>query len=176
MIVSFSLLLPEIQNIHFCTYEQVSRLLRDDIVDAGLIIHETRFTFNRDGFHEVVDLGELWEQNYSLPLPLGGIIAKRSLGQEILNDITHALQASLEHALEDPKTAQKYILEHSIEKDPEVVKRHIDLYVNEETRHLSSEGCAAIEKLFELGRKQNLLPPYSDGWLFEWETSKQTAS
>jgi len=168
------LLLPEIRNTHFCTYEQVSRLLRDGVVDAGVIIHETRFTFSRDGFTEVADLGELWEQQHGLPLPLGGVVAKRSLGQETLNDITRAMQASLDQALSDPQAAQKYILEHSIEKDPEVVKSHIELYVNEETRHLSSQGRAAIETLFELGREKQLLPPFSGEWLFHWETSKQT--
>lgn len=158
----------------FCTYEQVPSLIQSGRVDCGLIIHESRFTFQQQGFLEIADLGVLWENTYHLPLPLGGIVAKRSLGPVVLNDLSRILQESLKTAQAAPHCALPYILEHSIEKDVQVVNGHIDLYVNEETACLSEEGCAAIDQLLTLGKEQHLIPRYAHDWLFDQKEIHQT--
>ncbi len=165
---------PTVEKL-FCPYDQVTRLIRSGRVDCGLIIHETRFTFQQDGFVEIADLGQVWEDRYHLPLPLGGIVAKRSLGQETLNDITRIIQASLRVAMQDPEACQQYILEHSIEKNRDVIRQHIDLYVNNETVELSEQGRAAITQLLALARENDLIPPSNIEWLFELERPYETS-
>ncbi len=159
---------PSIEK-HFCTYDQVPRMIRSGIVDCGIIIHETRFTFLDSGFVEIADLGELWENRYHLPLPLGGIVAKRSLGQETLNDLTNIIHASLKSAYQNPKSSHDYILMHSIEKEPDVIRKHIELYVNEDTSRLTEKGRAAIDKMLQLAREHDLIPPHNKDWLFQVE-------
>ncbi len=163
----FDLLCPAGATKHFCTYDEISPLLQQGTVDCGLIIHETRFTFEREGLHEVADLGQLWEETYHLPLPLGCLVAKRSLGAELIDDITKTLQRSILMAREDPALAQNYVIEHSIEKDLNVVRDHIRLYVNEESIMLSEAGQASIAKLLELARAKGLTPESDRDWLFE---------
>ena len=155
------LLMPNPKKVIFCTYEQVVPMLASGEVDAGLIIHETRFTFEKMGFKQIVDLGEFWERKYNLLLPLGGIVAKRELGEEVLEEITNAIQASLNWAWEiqgKDKAFLDYVLQHSQEKEPKVVQQHIDLYVNQESLALSDCGVKSIEKLLSLARGKGLLP------------------
>ncbi len=165
----FNVLLDPATEKHFCTYDQVLRMIRSGLVDCGLIIHETRFTFQDSGFVEIADLGDLWESRYHLPLPLGGIVAKRSLGQETLNDISAIIQASLKLAYQDPQCSRDYVFMHSIEKEPEVIRKHIELYVNQDTLGLTEKGRAAIDKLLQLAREHDLIPPNTNNWLFEVE-------
>jgi 1,4-dihydroxy-6-naphthoate synthase len=167
----FNILIDPAADKYYCHYDQVEGLVRSGIVDCGVIIHETRFTYQLSGFVEIADLGQLWEGRYSLPLPLGGIIAKRSLGQEALNDITQTIQASLQYALQHPDDSEQYILDHSIEKNRDIIKKHIELYVNNETLNLSDRGRAAIDKLLQLGRESDFLPKSDDDWLFDFEGS-----
>lgn len=129
----------------FCTYDAIEDLVSQRVVDAGVIIHETRFTFQDRGFVEVADLGGVWEERYRLPLPLGGIVAKRQLGQKILSQCAAALRRSLEAG--DSRECREYILRHSREKDASIVQQHIATYVGEETRALSRVGEAAIRQL-----------------------------
>jgi 1,4-dihydroxy-6-naphthoate synthase len=151
----------------FCTYDKVVDLLNKQEVDAGLIIHETRFTFLRQGFVEVVDLGTLWQERYDLPLPLGGIVAKRALGLERLQTINGLLAESLDYASRYPEQALPFIRAHSQETDREVVQSHIDLYINDETRSLSAQGRKSIETLFRAARERHLLPPSAHAWLLD---------
>lgn len=162
----FNLLIDPAVDKQFCRYDEVVRLVRSGLVDCGLILHETRFTYEQEGFVQIVDLGELWEQRYQLPLPLGGVIAKRSLGQEMLNDITTTLRASLEHARAHPELSLDYTIDSCIEKNSQIAQKHVDLYVNQETHGLSETGRAAIDKLFTLAQEQNLLPSTIYDWLF----------
>ncbi len=129
----------------FCTYDKIGPLLKQGSVDAGLIIHESRFTFQKEGFYEIADLGELWERATALPLPLGGLALSRELPS---SQVCTILQQSYDFAKEFPEAIKEEILHYSQEKDLSVVKAHIDLYVNEETRSLSSLGKKAIEELF----------------------------
>lgn len=135
---------------HYCTYDQVMPLLKSGAVDAGVIIHESRFTFAKAGFHEVVDLGVLWEKKTSLPLPLGCIVAKRDLGKEMWETITLQIQNSLTFGWENPELCAPYILQHSQEMENSVIEKHIQLYVNQETYLLSDNGIKAVETLLQM--------------------------
>ena len=138
----------------FTTYENIIPMIQNEEVDCGIIIHETRFTFMDAGLIEVADLGSLWEKTTTLPLPLGGLFAKRGLGSEKLDLLTHTLRKSLEHAWKNPQDSQEYILQNSQEKHFPIVKQHIDLYVTSETLNLSEKGITSIEKLLDLPHKE----------------------
>lgn len=131
----------------FCRYDEIAHLLKTGQVDAGLIIHESRFTFAREGFVEICDLGELWHRQTALPLPLGGIAVKKELSALYKNSLTKALQASLDYSWQQPEKALSYILEHSRIKEKDVVNAHILLYITEDTREISPQGLQAIDIL-----------------------------
>ena len=114
-------------------------------VDAGLVIHEARFTYRDHGLSCLADLGEWWEGDTGLPIPLGAIVARRDLGAGALAELTGLIRASVEAAWADPEASAGYVLEHAQEMDPEVAKSHIALYVNEFTRDLGAEGLAAVD-------------------------------
>src|SRR5689334_14512930 len=113
-------------------------------VDAGLIIHESRFTYPQHGLVKVVDLGEWWEETTGLPIPLGGILARRSLGDETIRAIDQALRRSVEHAFAHPADSREYVRAHAQEMDDAVTQQHIDLYVNRFSVDLEDEGERAI--------------------------------
>jgi 1,4-dihydroxy-6-naphthoate synthase len=162
------LLCPTPKEKIFCLYNEINPLLNQNSVDCGLIIHESRFTFAQQGFHEIADLGMLWEQTYRCPIPLGCIAAKRDLGEPLLTAISKSIQQSLSYAWKHPMDSREYILQHSNEKDPKVIQDHIRLYVNEETSSLSSNGIKAINTLFHEARGLKLIPSSKKEWLFSF--------
>jgi 1,4-dihydroxy-6-naphthoate synthase len=127
--------------------------------DAGVIIHESRFTFGTYGLCKVLDLGEWWEGETGLPIPLGGILARRALGPELIRRIDAALRQSVEYAFAQPQEARAYIRAHAQELDPHVIEQHIALYVNEFSRDLGNEGERALQELFTRAERRGLLPP-----------------
>lgn len=146
----FQDLLPIPKKKIFCLYHEVFDLL--DEVDAAIVIHESRFTFEKRGFYELADLGTLFSQKYHLPLALGALALKNGEGSK-KELIIAGLRKSLIYAKNHPEDALKFVLEHSQEKDLSIINQHISLYVNNETEKLSWQGIKAIEKIFELGRK-----------------------
>jgi len=125
-------------------------------VDAGLIIHESRFTYAQKGLVKLADVGEIWEKRTGTPTPLGGIIAKRSLGEEMLRKINRIMRRSVEYAFENPKSSLDFIRANAQEMDEEVMYKHIELYVNNYTLSLGEEGRRSVNKLFEIaGKKGN---------------------
>ncbi len=162
------LLCPEPAQKIFCTYDQIGEMIANGNADCGLIIHESRFTFKQQGFLEIADLGNLWEQQYQLPIPLGGIFAARNLGTQALNQISKAIQDSYLYARQHPETAHAYILENSQEKDSKVIQQHIELYVNQQTYALSAAAKEAIALLLRLAAEKKLLSlPANIPWLHE---------
>jgi 1,4-dihydroxy-6-naphthoate synthase len=137
-------------------FPQIMPAVRDGLVDAGLVIHEARFTYAAFGLTSVVDLGEWWEADTGLPIPLGAILAKRDLEVDRLAEI---VRASVEHAFADPSASKKFVAEHAQEMDPEVQARHIALYVNEFSLDLGTEGYAAIDGLLGRAARAGLVPP-----------------
>ncbi|MBP0461454.1 MULTISPECIES: 1,4-dihydroxy-6-naphthoate synthase [Streptomyces] len=143
-------------------FNEIMPAVRDGKVDAGLVIHEARFTYQNYGLHSLADMGEHWESTTGLPIPLGAIIAKRSLGAETLRALADAATASVRMAWDAPEVSRPYVLEHSQELEPSVADQHIALYVNEFTAELGDEGYAAIRGLLERAAAEGLVPPVAE--------------
>ncbi|WP_027092578.1 1,4-dihydroxy-6-naphthoate synthase [Cohnella thermotolerans] len=137
-------------------FHEIMPAVRDGRIDAGLVIHEARFTYPSYGLSMMADMGSWWEQDTGLPIPLGAIIAKRTLDAKAIADWT---RASVRYAWAHPEQSQSYVLSHAQEMSPDVAKQHIDLYVNEFTENLGDDGFAAIEALLVRAAKENLVPP-----------------
>lgn len=140
-------------------FHEIMPAVRDGKVDAGLVIHEARFTYQDYGLHKVADMGEHWEKTTGLPIPLGAIIAKRSLGAETLTTLARTIRTSVRAAWDDPEFSRPYVLEHAQEMDPGVADQHIGLYVNEFTAELGEDGYAAIRGLLTRAAAEGLVPP-----------------
>jgi 1,4-dihydroxy-6-naphthoate synthase len=140
-------------------FHEIMPAVRDGKVDAGLVIHEARFTYQDYGLHSLADMGEYWESTTGLPIPLGAIIAKRSLGEETLRLLAESARASVRMAWDDPEASRPYVLEHAQEMDPAVADRHIGLYVNEFTADLGDDGYAAVRGLLTRAAAEGLVPP-----------------
>ena len=125
---------------------------------AGVIIHESRFTYQRHGLHQVLDLGQWWEEDSGYPIPLGGILAKRSLGNELINKIDRSLRKSIEYAYANPDEPQSYIKQHSQELEDDVVRSHIGLYVNDFSLDLGDEGIEAVTCLLQRAEQRGIIP------------------
>ncbi|HEX8694906.1 MAG TPA: 1,4-dihydroxy-6-naphthoate synthase [Longimicrobium sp.] len=126
-------------------------------VDAGLIIHESRFTYPAHGLAKVIDLGEWWEQTTGLPIPLGGILARRGLGAGTIRAVDDAVRRSVEHAFADPAASRAYVRAHAQELDDAVTQQHIDLYVNHFSADVGPEGERAIEEIFARARAAGII-------------------
>jgi 1,4-dihydroxy-6-naphthoate synthase len=126
-------------------------------LDAGLIIHESRFTYPEHGLVKLVDLGEWWEGTTGLPIPLGGILARRTLGEATIRAIDDAIRRSVEHAYAHPEAWQHYVRAHAQEMDEAVQRQHIDLYVNRFTLDVGDEGERAIRELFARARAAGIV-------------------
>ncbi|MGA4849630.1 1,4-dihydroxy-6-naphthoate synthase [Streptomyces sp. G5(2025)] len=140
-------------------FDQIMPAVRDGKVDAGLVIHEARFTYRNYGLHRLADMGEHWEATTGLPIPLGAIIARRSLGAATLERLAEAARASVRMAWDDPEASRPYVLEHAQEMDPTVADQHIGLYVNEFTADLGEDGYAAVRGLLTRAAAEGLVPP-----------------
>jgi 1,4-dihydroxy-6-naphthoate synthase len=140
-------------------FDKIMPAVAEGTVDAGLIIHESRFTYPAYGLSALVDLGDWWETDTGLPIPLGAIIARRRFGPDVLDRLGRSARTSVEMAWADPAASRSYVLEHSQEMAPEVVDQHIGLYVNEFTRDLGEEGYAAIGALLDRAIALGLTEP-----------------
>lgn len=140
-------------------FHEIMPAVRDGKADAGLVIHEARFTYQDYGLHSLADMGEHWENTTGLPIPLGAIIAKRSLGTERLRGLAEAARESVRMAWDDPLVSRPYVLEHAQEMDPAVADQHIGLYVNEFTADLGADGYAAVRGLLTRAAAEGLVPP-----------------
>ncbi|WP_105975141.1 1,4-dihydroxy-6-naphthoate synthase [Streptomyces geranii] len=140
-------------------FHEIMPAVRDGRVDAGLVIHEARFTYQNYGLHKLADMGEHWESTTGLPIPLGAIIAKRSLGAAKLEQLAQAARTSVQAAWDDPEASRPYVLEHAQEMDPKVADQHIGLYVNEFTADLGEDGYAAVRGLLTRAAAEGLVPP-----------------
>ncbi|MCI4065653.1 1,4-dihydroxy-6-naphthoate synthase [Micromonospora sp. R77] len=140
-------------------FHEIMPAVRDGAVDAGLVIHEARFTYHTYGLHCLVDLGQDWEGRTGLPIPLGAIVGRRSLGARRLAEITAAIRASVRHAWADPGASRAYVRQHAQELAPEVLEGHIGLYVNRYTEDLGGCGLAAVRTMLDLAAEAGLVPP-----------------
>jgi 1,4-dihydroxy-6-naphthoate synthase len=139
-------------------FDKIIQAVAHDEVDAGLIIHESRFTYHSYGLRQIIDLGEWWEEETGLPLPLGGIIAKRSLGDELITEINNLLKQSVQCAFQNPSGLMRYIKKHSQELSDDVINRHIDLYVNDFSIDVGDEGKRAVTELLSRAEDAGIIP------------------
>jgi 1,4-dihydroxy-6-naphthoate synthase len=139
-------------------FHEIMPAVRDGKVDAGLVIHEARFTYQNYGLHSLADMGEAWEGDTGLPIPLGAIVAKRSLGEQRLTELADAARASVRYAWDNPDASREHIAEHAQEMDPAVAAQHIALYVNEFTADLGDDGYGAVEGLLSRAADAGLVP------------------
>lgn len=148
-------------NLVVLPFDEIMSTVQEGSVDAGVIIHESRFTYREHGLVELIDLGAWWEEETGLPIPLGGIIARRNLDQKILNHLDAAIRESLLYANRHAEASHDYIRQHAQELDDEVIENHIGLYVNDFSLELGKEGVAAIEELFSRAEAAGVLPKSS---------------
>lgn len=145
-------------------FQEIMPAVRDGKIDAGLVIHEARFTYPSYNLKMLVDLGKWWEENTNLPIPLGAIIARRNLDLEA---IAIWIRASLKYAWKHPEVSKEYILYHAQELSDEVAQAHINLYVNEFTENLGKKGYKAISALLGRAVEEGLVPAFEIESLFK---------
>jgi 1,4-dihydroxy-6-naphthoate synthase len=128
-------------------------------VDAGVIIHEGRFTYGSYGLRRLVDLGAWWEATTGLPIPLGGIAVSRALATELQRQADRAVRDSVSYARAHPEASREYVAAHSQEMEPAVCQAHIDLYVNDASIDYGEEGEEAIRRLLDIAEETDLIAP-----------------
>ena len=153
---------PNAQNKVEMLFSDIEQAVLDGEADAGLIIHESRFTYQQKGLIKIMDLGEYWESTTQLPIPLGGIVVKRELPIAIQEKINRVLERSVRFALTNPASSQNFVKKFAQELDVEVMHEHIKLYVNDYTINLGISGKTAVNTLFERARALNLVPSYTE--------------
>ena len=138
-------------------FDKIIESVAGGTVDAGLIIHESRFTYKESDLVSVADLGEWWEAETQMPVPLGAILIRDDLADRA-SEINEAIRRSLRYAREHEKEVMKYVQEHANSMDEKIMRKHIELYVNEFTDDVGDEGIAAVNELFKRARAQKIIP------------------
>jgi len=146
----FSLAFPNAKNKVFKRYDEIENAVLNSKNVLGVIIHENRFTYMNKGLHKIVDLGNYWEEKISLPIPLGGIVGKRTIDEKILKQVDELIKKSIEYSYDNYPFISDYIKQHSQEMEEDVMKKHIDLYVNNYSLDLGEGGKNAIRKFIEI--------------------------
>lgn len=152
---------PHASDLVIMPFHEIMGAVARGEVDAGVIIHESRFTYGEYGLTALLDLGEWWERETGRPIPLGGIVARRNLGGRTLHAIESTLRESVLFARANPCAAQDYIRAHSQEMSDAVCAAHIDLYVNQYSVDLGSDGAAAVITLLEKAEAAGIIPASS---------------
>ncbi len=160
-----SLALPHARNREEWLFSEIEDAVVRGAVDFGLIIHENRFTYRQKGLHKVADLGEFWEAQTGMPIPLGGIVLRRDLPEALQAKLNRVMRRSVEWALAHPEQTMPFVRAHARAMDPAVMQSHIALYVNDFTRELGPRGRAAVQCLFEKAWALGVVPPF-EGPLF----------
>lgn len=151
----FSYAYPEATDKKFMIFSAIENALVNKEVDLGVIIHENRFTYQQKGLYKVKDLGEFWEQKMELPVPLGGIAINQSVKRSVALKINELIRRSIDFAFKNYPVISDYVKQHSQEMSEDVMRQHIDLYVNNYTLDLGEEGREAIENLHEVFQELN---------------------
>jgi 1,4-dihydroxy-6-naphthoate synthase len=157
-----SVAFPEAKNKKEYLFSDIEEAVLSNETDAGLIIHENRFTYQKKGLKKIVDLGEYWEQETGLPIPLGGIVVSRALDKNLQEKINRVMKKSVAFAFENPREAYPYIKQYAQEMEEEVMYKHIELYVNNFTKDLGKDGKNAIRELYKKAISLGVLPKMND--------------
>ncbi len=154
----FSLAFPQAVNKKEMLFSDIEDAVLEGEIDLGLIIHENRFTYQQKGLKKVLDLGEYWEKRTGCAIPLGGIVVRRSLPDELKLKINRVLRRSVEFAFANPKSGLPFIRSHAQSMDESVMYKHIELYVNKYSIDLGAEGRKAIDVLFSAALQEGIIP------------------
>ena len=146
---------PDITIKYPMLFSDIEQAVLNNQVNAGLLIHENSFTYASKGLFKLADLGEIWESKTGLPIPLGGIAAKRSLGQHTIQRVERLIRESVQHAFRHPHDSRDYVQAHAQEMEPAVQQAHIDLYVNSFTEDLGTDGEQAVRELLRVNGIQH---------------------
>lgn len=148
--ILFSLAYPEARNKQFRVFREIENMVLDRTADLGVIIHENRFTYQDKGLHKLVDLGEYWEQQTGVPIPLGGIVIRRSADKTLALKIDTLIRNSIDYAFAHYPQLSDYVKQHAQEMSEEVMRQHIDLYVNNYSLDLGEDGRKAVGVLLDV--------------------------
>ncbi len=154
----FSIEYPVVKEKKEFLFSEIEEAILEKEVDAGVIIHENRFTYRQKGLKKILDLGENWETRTQYAIPLGGIAIRRALDPEIQQKVNRVLQRSIDFAFKNPRSGYPFIKKHAREMEEAVIKKHIGLYVNSFTKDLGEEGKKAIEKLYKEACRAGVTP------------------
>lgn len=138
------------KNKQFMVFHEIEDAVVNGKVDCGVIIHENRFTYEQKGLHKLIDLGEYWEQSTGYPIPLGGIVAHKRVNADVRVKVDTLIRKSLEYAFAHYPLVTDYVKQHSQEMSEEVMRQHIDLYVNDYSLDLGDEGMKAVNRFIEI--------------------------
>jgi 1,4-dihydroxy-6-naphthoate synthase len=147
------------ENVKVMPFNEIIDAVKNGEVDAGLIIHESRFTYQKEGLRKVIDLGEWWEKETGSLIPLGAILAKRELGRATVKRIDGLIRRSIDFAFSNRTEPLAYIKKHSQEMEDEVVTQHINLYVNDYSLDIGDEGIGAVRELFRRAEDRGIIAP-----------------
>lgn len=149
---------PQLVNKQEVLFSDIEERVLSGEFKAGLLIHENRFTYHERGLYKLADLGEFWESKTGYAIPLGGIVIRRNLPQDIRETFDRVLARSVQYAFDHPEASADYVAEHAQEMDPEVRQKHINLYVNNFSLDLGTEGRAAVKGFLAQGRDRGVIP------------------
>lgn len=149
---------PNVKEKKEYLFSDIEEVVLSGEMDAGLIIHENRFTYQKRGLKKVLDLGEYWEETTGSPIPLGGIVVNRNLPREVQEKVNRVMKRSVEYAYEQPDASYPFVKLYAQEMEESVMRSHIDLYVNEFTRNLGDEGKQAVQTLYSKAEELGIIP------------------
>lgn len=157
-----NIMYPEVKEKKEYLFSDIEDVVLSGEMDAGLIIHENRFTYINKGLQKISDIGELWFNTAKLPIPLGAIVINRALPKDIIIKINRILKASIEYAFNNPESSYKFVKNHAQNLNDNVIKKHIDLYVNNYSISMGEKGREAIKTLFNKAKELNIIPEMKD--------------
>ncbi|MDQ8003708.1 MAG: 1,4-dihydroxy-6-naphthoate synthase [Pedobacter sp.] len=152
---------PQLTEKQEMVFSDIEDALLNNEIDLGLIIHENRFTYEAKGLYKVMDLGAYWEEFSGCAIPLGGIVVNRNLPLDVQQKVNRLVRKSVEFAFANPKSGIEFIREHAQAMDEAVMYKHIELYVNQYSVNLGIEGRKAIDTLFDIATKNEVIPKIS---------------
>ncbi|WP_407526738.1 1,4-dihydroxy-6-naphthoate synthase [Lacibacter sp. MH-610] len=148
----FSQAFPAAKKKKYMVFHEIEDAVINGKVDCGVIIHENRFTYQQKGLYKLIDLGAYWEQSTGYPIPLGGIVAHKRIDADICTKVDRLIRKSLEFAFANYPLVTEYVKQHSQEMSEEVMRMHIDLYVNNYSLDLGTDGMQAVNKLLNISQ------------------------
>lgn len=162
-----SLAFPQAKNKSEVIFSDIEQSVLRGETEAGLIIHENRFTYQQKGLVKILDLGEYWETSTGLPIPLGGIVVRRDLPLEIQQKMNRVMRRSVEYAFANIQDVMPFVRLHAQEMEESVMRAHIDLYVTQRTVDLGPDGRAAVRQMFRIALEKGVLPAYREDFFVE---------